>query len=96
MESVRIAGVMLLLSCFVSGCSSPGRQVQFQASRQSVRNESGAVRFPHEMPQSAGHLSLSLTLRVSTGSFAFTLVDPRGAPAWQGRVNNLSEIACRL
>ena len=87
MESVRLAGVMLLLSCLASGCASSGLQVQSRASRQSVRNESGALRFPYELPKSAGHLSLSLTLRVSAGSFVYTLVDPRGTPTWQGRVN---------
>jgi hypothetical protein len=51
-----------------------------------VRNESGSLRFPYELSRAARQFSACLTLRASAGSFAYSLVDPRGTPVWQGQV----------
>ena len=88
MKLVRVAW-LIALACSVlpAGCSSTaGRSSESRASRQSVRNESGSLRFPYELSQAARQFSASLSLRASSGSFGYSLVDPHGTPVWQGRV----------
>jgi hypothetical protein len=88
MKPVRVTLLVLLASLlFPAGCASTGHHGQSTASRRSIRNESGTRRLPYELPKSAAHFSLSLTLHVSEGSFVYTLVDPHGTVVWQGRVN---------
>ena len=89
--------VILVLAAFLlspAGCTSLGHHGDSKASSNSVRNQSGLLRHPYELSQKAKHLTLSLTLHASEGAFVYTVVDPRGAVAWQGRVGagqNLSE-----
>ena len=88
MKLIRSAGLIVLaFAALPAGCSSTaGHSGESRASRQSVRNESGSLRFPYELPKAARQFSASLSLRASSGSFAYSLVDPRGTPVWQGRV----------
>ena len=88
MRQVRIVALVLAASCILSaGCSSPGPQGQSRASRNSFSNRTGLLRLPYELPKSAAHLSVTLILRASEGFFGYTLTDPRGTPAWEGRAN---------
>ncbi|MCX5646489.1 MAG: hypothetical protein NTZ17_17680 [Phycisphaerae bacterium] len=88
MKPVRITLLVLIASLlFPAGCVSTGHHGQSTTSSRSVRNEAGIRRLPYELPKSAAHLSLSLTLRASEGSFVYTLVDPHGTVVWQGRVS---------
>ena len=81
--------IMLVLAAFLlspAGCASIGHHGDSKASSNSIRNQSGLLRYPYELSKRAKHLTLSLTLHASEGAFAYTVVDPRGAVAWQGRV----------
>jgi hypothetical protein len=88
MKPVRVTLLVLIASLlFPAGCASTGHHGQSTTSSRSIRNEAGMRRLPYELPKSAAHLSLSLTLRASEGSLVYTLVDPDGTVVWQGRVN---------
>ena len=88
MRAVRVASIVLLASFLLpAGCSAPARQGQAKTSRQSIRNQSGTLRYPYELPKAARQFSLSLTMQTSNGSFAYALVDPQGAMVWEGRVD---------
>ncbi len=89
MKVLRVVWLPVLVSfVFATSCSSPaGHYGESRASRQSVRHESGALRFPYELSRTARQFSASLALRASTGSFAYSLADPRGTPVWHGRVS---------
>lgn len=88
MKVLRAFWLVLLVSCVLgAGCSSTARHAgESTASRQSVRNQSGSLRFPYELSKAARQFSLTVALQASAGSFAYSLVDPRGTPVWQGRV----------
>ncbi len=88
MKRVRALSLILLASAVLSGgCfSTAGRYGESRITRQSLRNESGSLRFPHDLSRAAREFSVSLALRASAGSFAFSLVDPHGTPVWQGQV----------
>lgn len=95
MKLVRVASLVLLASLFLpAGCASTGHQGQSSARHNSVRNQSGLLRHSYELSKQAKHFSLSLTLHASEGSFVYTLADPHGTVAWEGRVKageNLKE-----
>jgi hypothetical protein len=87
MKPVHI--ITLVLAAFLlsaAGCASLGHHGDSKASSNSVRNQSGLLRYPYELSRKAKDLTLSLTLHASEGAFVYTVVDPRGAVAWQGRV----------
>jgi hypothetical protein len=87
---MKLVGIVsLALVAFLvlpGGCSSISHQGQPKTNHNSVRNQSGLVRHPYELPKRAKQLTLSLTVHASQGTFAYTLVDPQGTAAWQGRV----------
>jgi hypothetical protein len=94
MKLVRCASLVLGASLALSaGCASSGHHGESRASRNAVRNETGLLRIPYELPKSAAHLSLVLTLHASEGSFAYSLVDPHGTPLWQGRVTRGQDLS---
>jgi hypothetical protein len=88
MKPVHLALILFSASLlFPAGCASTGPHGDSRASRNSVRNQAGLLRHPYELPKRAKHLTLSLMLRASEGSFVYTLTDPRGTVTWQGRVS---------
>lgn len=87
MKPVHVVMLVLMASLLSpAGCASTGHHGDSKASSNSVRNQSGLLRHPYELSKKAKHLTLSLTLRASEGAFVYTVVDPRGAVAWQGQV----------
>ena len=87
MKLIRVTSLVLMTSLFLlAGCASAGHHGESRASRKSVSNQTGLSRIPYELPKSAAHLTLSLSLHASEGFFAYTLTDPRGTPVWQGQV----------
>jgi hypothetical protein len=87
MKLVPLASLVLLASLvFPAGCASSGPQGQSRASHNSVRNQSGLMRHSYELSRRAQQFSLSLACHASEGFFVYTLVDPHGTTAWEGRV----------
>ena len=97
MKTIRITSLVSLLSIALlvtTGCATTGHQGQSKASRHAVRNQSGTLRHPYELPTKAAHFTVTLILQVKEGSFVYTVTDPQGEQVWQGRVNagqNLDE-----
>jgi len=88
MKTGHIVTFMLLASFVLqASCSSAGRHGQATTGHRPVQNQSGSARYPYELPDRAEHLSISLTVTASAGSFIYSVTDPLGAPAWQGRVD---------
>jgi hypothetical protein len=88
MKLVRVLSLVLLVSLILTaGCSTTGHRGQAKASSNSVRNQAGLLRYAYDLSKGASRLSLSLTLHATEGTFLYTLVDPAGTPAWQGRVD---------
>ncbi len=87
MKVVGIVSLAFLLSlALTGGCASVGLHAEPKTNHNSVRNQTGLVRHPYDLPKGAKQLSLSLTLHATEGAFTYTLTDPQGTVAWQGRV----------
>ena len=89
MKAVLIASLAVLASLVLpAGCAATGHQGQSSARHNAVRNQSGQLRHPYELSKHARRFSLSLILHASEGAFVYTLADPHGATAWEGRVDS--------